>query len=59
MNIGPLIIQIVALVCFFLDAFHLWQGPPNKPSWTSLGLFLWLVSLMISGITLHPTSGVH
>lgn len=55
MNIVPLIIQLVALVCLFLQAFRLAQGPPNRPDWGWLGMFLWLLSLMISGVALHAT----
>lgn len=59
MNILPLIIQIVALVCLFFATFNLFTAPPNKPVWGWAGMFLWLLSLMVSSITLHATSGVH
>ena len=59
MNILPLILQIIALVCLFFAAFNLFTAPPNKPVWGWLGLFLWLLSLMVSGIVLHATTGVH
>jgi hypothetical protein len=59
MNILPLILQIIALVCLFFQAFSLFQGPPTKPQWGWLGMFLWLLSLMVSGIVLHATTGVH
>jgi hypothetical protein len=59
MNILPLILQLVALACLLFAAFNLFQAPPNKPVWGWLGMFLWLLSLMISGIQLHQTSGVH
>jgi len=59
MNIFPLIIQIFALICLAFAAFNLFQLPPNKPVWGWLGMFLWLLSLMVSGIVLHATVGVH
>jgi len=59
MNILPLLLQIIALVCLGFAAFNLFGGPPSRPVWGWLGLFLWLLSLMISGIALHATSGVH
>ena len=58
MNILPLLIQIVALVSLCFAAFNLFAGA-NRPSWGWLGMFLWLLSLMVSGIALHATSGVH
>lgn len=57
MNILPLLLQIIALVCLAFAAFNLFPGP-NRPSWGWLGMFLWLLSLMVSGIVLHATSGV-
>ncbi len=56
MNIIPLILQICAAICLFLAAFNLLQSPPNKPAWGWLGMFLWLVSLMVTGITLHAVN---
>lgn len=53
MDILPLIIQIIALVCLFFAAFNLFQAPPNRPVWGWLGMFLWLLSQMVSGIVLH------
>ena len=58
MNILPLLIQIVALVCLCFAAFDLFPGA-GRPKWGWLGMFLWLLSLMVSGIALHATSGVH
>ena len=58
MNIFPLLLQIAALVCLAFAAFRLFQTPPKRPEWGWLGLFLWLLSLMVNGITLHATSGV-
>lgn len=53
MNIITLVIQLRALMCLFFAAFNLFTAPPNKPVWGWLGLFLWLLSLMVSGIELH------
>ena len=54
MTIVTLVIQIAALICLLFAAFNLFQAPPNKPVWGWLGMFLWLLSLMVSGIQLHP-----
>lgn len=59
MNILPLVLQLIALACLLFASFGLFAGPPTRPSWGWLGMFLWLLSLMISGIQLHQTSGVH
>jgi hypothetical protein len=59
MNIVPLILQVIALLCLFFAAFNLFTAAPNKPVWGWLGMALWLLSLMVSGITLHATVGVH
>lgn len=59
MNILPLLLQIIALVCLFFAAFGLFASPPNKPVWGWLGMALWLLSLMVNGITLHATAGIH
>jgi hypothetical protein len=59
MNIIPLIIQIFALVFLFFAAFNLFGGPPQRPVWGWLGMALWLLSLMVSGINLHATYGAH
>lgn len=49
-----LVLQIIALVCFLIA----WLGvalPASKPlGWGWFGLFLWLLSLMLGGIYLHP-----
>jgi hypothetical protein len=59
MNIVPLFLQIAALVCFIM-AFLGVAAPKSRPlNWEACGLLLWLLSLMISGIQLHQTSGVH
>lgn len=54
MNIIPLILQIFAAIFLAFAAFNLFQAPPNRPNWGWLGMFLWLISLMVSGIQLHP-----
>ncbi|HLA60957.1 MAG TPA: hypothetical protein VK626_01805 [Nitrospiraceae bacterium] len=56
MNIVPLLLQIGALFCLFCAAFNLFTAPPNKPAWGWLGMFLWLLSLMLTA-QLHATSG--
>jgi hypothetical protein len=56
MNILPLLIQIVALVCLLFASFNLFPGP-GRPVWGWFGMFLWLLSLMISGVQLHATYG--
>jgi hypothetical protein len=58
MNFLPLALQIAALVCFVFAFTGWFEGPPPKPRWGWLGLFLWLLSLMITG-GLHATYGVH
>jgi hypothetical protein len=55
MNIFPLVLQIAALVCLFLEAFKLFQGP-KRPVWGWAGMLLWLLSLMVNGIQLHATN---
>jgi hypothetical protein len=57
MNIIPLIIQLVALACLFFASFNLFGGPPSRPVWGWFGMFLWLLSLMVSAINLHATYG--
>jgi hypothetical protein len=52
MNILPLLVQLVALVCLVFAAFRLFGGG-NRPDWGWLGMLLWLLSLMVSGIVLH------
>ena len=58
MSIGILLIQILALICLIFAAFNLFTGPPPKPQWGWLGMALWLFSLMVGGLVLHPI-GVH
>lgn len=45
-----LLIQIAALVCFACAALGV---PSSRVSLGWVGLFLWLLSLMLGGITLH------
>lgn len=52
MNILPFLLQVVALVCLFLAMLNL--APTPRLSWGWAGLFFWLLSLMVSGIELHP-----
>jgi hypothetical protein len=59
MNIVPLILQIFAVIFLFFAAFNLFTGPAPKPLWGWFGMALWLLSLMVNGITLHATAGVH
>ena len=59
MNIIPLILQLFALLFLCFAAFNLFTSPPNKPVWGWLGMFLWLLSLMVSAINLHATYGTH
>lgn len=54
MNTISFVLQCVALVCLAFEAFRLFAGPPNRPVWGWCGMFLWLLSLMIGGIALHP-----
>jgi hypothetical protein len=51
-----LIVQIVAACCLLFEAFKLFAGP-NRPVWGWLGMALWLISLMVSGISIHATGG--
>lgn len=51
-----LIIQIIALVCLFFEAFRLFPGP-NRPVWGWFGMALWLLSLMLGGVYLHRIVG--
>jgi hypothetical protein len=55
MNILPFLLQVVALVCLLLAALSF---PPagGRLQWFPTGMFLWLLSLMVSGIVLHPIS---
>jgi hypothetical protein len=58
MNILPLLLQLVALICLLFAAFGLFPPAQGRPQWGWLGMFLWLLSLMVSGIVLH-TAGYH
>jgi hypothetical protein len=54
MNILPFLLQVLALVCLLFATFGMF--PTSKVSWLPAGMFLWLLSLMVSGIVLHPIS---
>jgi hypothetical protein len=56
MNILPFILQLIALACLLFATFSMF--PTSRVSWGWAGMFLWLLSLMVSGIALHPTIGV-
>jgi hypothetical protein len=51
MNIFPLLLQIIALICLGCAAFGV---SVSKVSLGWFGMTLWLLSLMVSGIVLHP-----
>jgi hypothetical protein len=49
-----LIVQVVAAICLAIAGFGSWRYPSapwHHYGW--IGMFLWLVSLMIGGIELH------
>ena len=50
MTIVSLVIQVIAVICLFCAAIGV-NAPKVNLGW--LGLALWLLSLMVSGITLH------
>lgn len=52
MAILPFLLQIVALVCLLLATFSF--PTPGRYAWFPAGMFFWLLSLMVSGIVLHP-----
>jgi hypothetical protein len=52
----PFVLQVIGLIALFLEAFSL--APQPRIKWGWVGLFLWLLSLMIAGVWLHPTLGV-
>ena len=54
MNVLPLMLQIIALICLIAAAVGLW--PTSKVQWGWLGMALWLFSLMIGGVVLHQVS---
>lgn len=54
MTIIPFLLQIAALVCLIFATFNLF--PTNKVVWGWAGMFLWLLSLMVSMVQLHPIS---
>jgi hypothetical protein len=52
MNVLPFLLQVIALVCLLFATLGLYTTA--KVSWFPAGMFLWLLSLMVSGIVLHP-----
>jgi hypothetical protein len=52
------IIQFIALICLFFAALNLFPPPQGRPVWGWLGMFLWLLSLMLGSFILHTTAGV-
>jgi hypothetical protein len=58
MTLLPLLLQLIALVCLLFAAFNLFPPAQGRPVWGWLGMFLWLLSLMVSGIVLHQ-AGYH
>lgn len=52
MAILPFLLQLIALVCLIFATFGLF--PNSKVAWGWAGMFLWLLSLMVSVIQLHP-----
>ena len=52
MTIIPFLLQIAALVCLVFATFGLF--PTSKLAWGWAGLFLWLLSLMVTAVQLHP-----
>lgn len=53
MNILPLIIQIIALICLGFAAFG---KPAGWVQYCWAGMLLWLLSLMVSGVVLHQAT---
>lgn len=51
MNILPLVLQLLALLFLLFATFGL--VPAARMNWIGAGLFLWLLSLMVNGISLH------
>jgi hypothetical protein len=58
MTLLPLLLQIIALICLLFASFNLFPPATGKPVWGWLGMFLWLLSLMVGGIVLHQ-AGYH
>lgn len=53
MDILPFLLQLIGLACFFCSMCNFF--PPRQIQLIAAGLFLWLLSLMCSGIVLHAT----
>jgi hypothetical protein len=51
MTILSFLLQIIALICLFCAALGV---PVSRVSLGWLGMALWLLSLMVSGVVLHP-----
>jgi hypothetical protein len=52
MNFVPFVLQCIALVCLMFAFTGWFSGPAPRPVWFPLGMFLWLLSLMINA-SLH------
>lgn len=52
MVIVPFVLQLVGLACLLIAALGLF--PNTRIGWGWFGIFLWLLSRMASGFTLHP-----
>jgi hypothetical protein len=50
-----LVLQIVALILLVLAGLSVPARPPFQYGW--LGLFFWLLSLMLGGLVLHQIPG--
>lgn len=55
MIIIPFLLQIAALVCLVFATFGLFPSP--RVNWGWAGLLLWLLSLMVTTVQLHPVAG--
>jgi hypothetical protein len=53
MYILPFILQVIALICLLLATLS-FPAPGGRFGWFPGGMFFWLLSLMVSGIVLHP-----
>lgn len=51
MTVLSFVLQIVALICLFCAALSV---PFARVSLGWLGMALWLLSLMVGGVVLHP-----
>jgi hypothetical protein len=53
----PFVLQCLALICLIFASFNLFPPTQGRPVWGWLGMTLWLLSLMITYIGLHPIHG--